>query len=55
MFSYIISGVLLGPLVFNLIRPTPELEVVSQMGIAFLLYMVGMNLNSNILNAHIGH
>ena len=49
ILSYIISGLLLGPLVLNLIKPSPELTTVSQLGIAFLLYIVGMSLDFKVL------
>ena len=45
ILSYIISGLLLGPLVLNIIIPSPELTTISSLGIAFLLYMVGMSLD----------
>jgi len=49
IFSYIISGLILGPLVLNLIKTSPALTTVSQLGIAFLLYIVGMSLDFKVL------
>ena len=49
IFSYILSGLILGPLVLNLIRPSPALTTVSHLGIAFLLYIVGMSLDFKVL------
>jgi len=49
VFSYIISGLILGPLVLNLIKPSPALTTVSHLGIAFLLYIVGMSLDFRVL------
>jgi len=45
IIGYIISGILVGPLLFNLIPDTETLEIFSQFGIAFLLFIVGIHLN----------
>lgn len=49
MVAYIFTGVILGPLVLNLITASEILDIFSKIGIAFLLFMVGLNLNVNIL------
>ncbi|MBI2110000.1 cation:proton antiporter, partial [Candidatus Woesearchaeota archaeon] len=45
MLSYILAGILLGPLVLKLIDYNETLEAFSSFGIAFLLFVVGLNLN----------
>ena len=49
MLAYIIAGIILGPAFLNLIEPSPILTLFSQMGIAFLLFLVGLNLDFKIL------
>lgn len=49
ILGYIIAGIILGPAVLNLIEPSPILTLFSQMGIAFLLFLVGLNLDFKIL------
>ena len=49
IISYIFSGIILGPLVLNIIRSTDDLLAFSQIGIAFLLFMVGLNLNPRVI------
>jgi len=43
--AYIISGMLLGPGVMNIIKEEAALSLFSDLGIAFLLFMVGLELN----------
>ncbi len=43
--AYIISGTLLGPGVLNIIKEEAALSLFSDLGIAFLLFMVGLELN----------
>lgn len=43
--AYILAGVLLGPPVFNVIRTGELLETLSTFGIAFLLFLVGIQLD----------
>jgi len=45
MIGYIISGILLSPNVFNLLQHSEGLQTFSQIGISFLLFMVGIGLN----------
>jgi Kef-type K+ transport system membrane component KefB len=45
IIGYILSGILIGPLVFNLFPNKETLEIFSQFGIAFLLFIVGIHLN----------
>lgn len=49
ILAYIVTGVLLGPLVFDMIKQTDPLISLSNIGIAFLLFIVGLSLNFNVL------
>lgn len=43
--AYIATGLVVGPSVLNLTKSPEIFEVLSQVGIAFLLFLVGLNLN----------
>ena len=43
--SYIITGIILGPLVLGLIKDIETIRAISELGIAFLLFLVGMEIN----------
>ena len=43
--GYIFTGIIVGPYFFNLFSTNEIFETLSQLGIAFLLFMVGMHLN----------
>ena len=43
--GYIFTGIIVGPYFFNLFSTNEIFETLSQIGIAFLLFMVGMHLN----------
>src|SRR3990167_7644238 len=45
IIGYIISGIIIGPFLFNLLPHKETLEIFSQFGIAFLLFIVGIHLN----------
>ena len=45
IISYIISGLVLGPYFFDAINSTHVLDTVSELGIALLLFIVGIGLN----------
>ncbi|MFO7710897.1 MAG: cation:proton antiporter [Candidatus Woesearchaeota archaeon] len=49
IIGYILSGIVAGPFVFNLIDSTDTLSTFSQIGIALLLFLVGLNLNPRII------
>jgi len=49
IIGYILSGVLVGPLVFNLVHESTPLGVFSDMGIAFLLFIVGLHLSPKVI------
>lgn len=43
--GYIISGIIVGPHVLNILQSTEQVELFSKIGIAVLLFIVGLNLN----------
>ena len=43
--GYILSGILLGPSFLDLFKKSPEFAVLSEIGIGFLLFLVGLELN----------
>lgn len=45
LISYIVTGLLLGPYIFNLIQSPHVLETVSSLGVALLLFIIGLGLN----------
>jgi Kef-type K+ transport system membrane component KefB/voltage-gated potassium channel Kch len=47
--GYILSGILAGPLFLDLIGESETLNVFAQMGVAFLLFMVGLHLSPKVL------
>ena len=49
LIAYIIGGILLGPLFFNLLSSTLYYEVLSHIGISFLLFIVGLHLNPKLI------
>jgi len=49
IIGYIFSGIIIGPFLFNLLPHTGTLEIFSQFGIAFLLFIVGLHLNPKII------
>lgn len=49
ILAYIITGLLLGPLFFNYISSSDTLSLFSQLGITILLFIVGLNMDFNIL------
>ncbi len=49
MLAYIVTGILMGPLVFDVISADDLLKTFAQLGVAFLLFIVGLNLNVNII------
>lgn len=51
IIAYLITGVLVGPLVFNLIDPTTHLQELSEVGIALLLFIIGTSLDFRILKS----
>ncbi len=49
IIGYILSGILAGPFVFNIIDSHDTLSAFSQIGIALLLFLVGLNLNPRVI------
>ena len=49
ILAYILTGVILGPLFFGLISKTDFLVSLSNLGVAFLLFIVGLSLNFRVL------
>lgn len=49
IIGYILSGILAGPFVFNVIDSHDTLSAFSQIGIALLLFLVGLNLNPKVI------
>jgi Kef-type K+ transport system membrane component KefB/Trk K+ transport system NAD-binding subunit len=53
IIAYLVAGVLVGPLVFNLIGPSSSSSVMigtfAHIGVAFLLFIVGLNLDFKVL------
>ena len=45
IIAYLITGILIGPLVFNLMGSTEMIHTFARMGVAFLLFIVGLNLD----------
>ncbi len=48
MIGYILSGILIGPFIFNLLPKTDVINVFSEFGIAFLLFIVGLHLSPKV-------
>ena len=49
IIGYIVTGILVGPYFFNLITQTPTMEIFSKIGVALLLFTVGLHLNPKII------
>ena len=49
IIGHIITGLLVGPTVFNLVTDSETLTVFSDMGIALLLFLVGLGLNPKVI------
>lgn len=49
IIGYIIAGILLGPLFFDMLTKNGLYEMFSQIGIAFLLFLVGIHLNISLI------
>jgi Kef-type K+ transport system membrane component KefB len=47
--AYILAGVIVSPYGFNIVNAHSNLEVFSQMGVSFLLFMVGLHLSPKIV------
>jgi len=49
IIGYILSGIIVGPYFLNLIQSTEYIELFSKIGIAILLFIVGLNLKPDII------
>jgi Kef-type K+ transport system membrane component KefB/Trk K+ transport system NAD-binding subunit len=49
IIGYILSGIIAGPVVLNIIDSTNTLTAFSQIGVALLLFFVGLNLNPKVI------
>jgi Kef-type K+ transport system membrane component KefB len=49
IIGYIITGLLVGPTVFNIVTSGETLTIFSDMGIALLLFLVGLGLNPRVI------
>ena len=49
IIGYILAGVLVGPLVFNVVHASDTLDVFAHFGIALLLFIIGLGLNPKII------
>ncbi|MEK6900345.1 MAG: cation:proton antiporter, partial [Nanoarchaeota archaeon] len=49
IIAYIITGVIVGPSLFNLISSTDTITLFSHMGIALLLFLVGLSLDPKVI------
>src|SRR3989344_3510570 len=49
IIGYILSGILVGPLFLNLIKESETITTFSEMGIAFLLFIVGLHLSPKVI------
>jgi Kef-type K+ transport system membrane component KefB len=49
IIGYILSGILVGPFIFNILHGGETLNIFSEMGIAFLLFIVGLHLSPRVI------
>src|SRR3990167_4233326 len=49
IIGYILSGIILGPSFLNVIQNSQVIEVFSKLGITVLLFIVGINLNPQVI------
>ena len=49
IIGYILAGIVIGPYAFNLLSATDSLAIFSHIGIALLLFIVGLRLSPNII------
>jgi len=49
IIGYILSGIVVGPYFLNIIRSTGTIDIFSHMGIALLLFIVGLNLSPKVI------
>ena len=49
LIGYIIAGVLVGPLVLNIVHAADTLDIFAHLGIAFLLFIIGLGLSPKVI------
>lgn len=49
IIGYIITGILAGPIFFNILKSQDQMELFSKVGISVLLFIVGLNLNPKVI------
>ncbi len=49
IISYLITGILVGPLAFNILKSTELIQTFAHLGIAFLLFIIGLSLDLRVL------
>jgi len=49
IIGYILSGIIVGPLVLNLVSNKGEFAIFAEIGVAFLLFLVGLHLNPKVI------
>ena len=49
IIGYILSGIIIGPSVLGILQSTGSIDIFSHMGIAFLLFIVGLNLSPKVI------
>ncbi len=45
LLAYLITGLVLGPVLFNVVNETSTITLMSELGLGFLLFLVGLELN----------
>src|SRR5580704_1533051 len=49
----LLSGMILGPTVIGLIAPDPELQGVASVSLFFIIFMIGLEMNTKTLGKHV--
>ena len=49
IIGYIFTGILVSPYILNIVKDTSSISIFAQIGVALLLFMVGINLNPKVL------
>lgn len=49
LIGYIVTGILVGPYIFDILGFNPVFETFSKIGVALLLFMVGLHLNPKVI------
>ena len=47
--GYILTGIIVGPYTLNILQSTDQVELFSKIGITVLLFIVGLNLNPQVI------